>query len=232
MMSVRDRLHQGWRRLVALGFRLLYHELAWAYDGVAWGVSLGQWQTWVRTALPHVEGEQVLELGHGPGHLLVALAEHGFHPVGLDPSPQMGRLAARRLARAGRQVPLVRGLAQALPFPDQSFDSVVATFPTPYIVAPETLNQVGRVLRPGGRLVVVTGARLHGRGWLVRWIEWLYAVTGQRDSPADGAHWSAALETAGLEGQARQVTLEHSTVLLWVGRRTRRREGWETRQTL
>ena len=70
-------------------FRQLYNELACTYDLVAWVVSLGQWKAWGRTAIPHLPGKRVLELGHGPGHLLVAMAERGLTPVGLDLSLQV-----------------------------------------------------------------------------------------------------------------------------------------------
>jgi ubiquinone/menaquinone biosynthesis C-methylase UbiE len=157
-----------WQWLVTRGFRLLYHELAWAYDLVAWLVSLGRWQAWVQTALPHVVGERVLELGHGPGHLLIALAEREYQTIGLDPSPQMTRIAHRRLRRAGFAANLIRCYAQTLPFPPHTFDSLVCTFPTPFIFEAETLAEVARVLRPQGRLVVVLGARLSGRDPLSR----------------------------------------------------------------
>jgi ubiquinone/menaquinone biosynthesis C-methylase UbiE len=86
------------RRLIKLGFHLLYHQFAFTYDAVAWLVSLGQWQAWGRTALKWVRGPRVLELGHGPGHLLIALARSGRQPIGIDLSPQMIRLAQRHPA--------------------------------------------------------------------------------------------------------------------------------------
>ena len=47
-----------------------------------------------------------------------------------------------------------------LPFADASFDNVVSTFPTEYIADPRALAEIARVLRPGGRLIVVLGATL------------------------------------------------------------------------
>ena len=140
-----------WRALLRKLFGLLYNELAWTYDLVAWLVSLGQWKAWARTATPYLRGERVLELAHGPGHLLVAIAEDGCSPVGLDLSPHMGRLAQKNLRRTGIAAPLVRARAQAIPFRDGSFDSAVTTFPTEFILAPPTLRETARVLRSPAR---------------------------------------------------------------------------------
>ncbi len=168
-----------WQVFLGLFFRLLYNELAWTYDLVAWMVSLGQWQAWGRTAIPHLREDRVLELAHGPGHLLATMAERGLVPVGLDLSPYMGRLAKQRLGKGSLAVPLVRARAQALPFRDGVFDSAVATFPTEFILDSATLREAARVLRPAGRLVVVAWVRLGERDPLSRFIGWLYRVTGQ-----------------------------------------------------
>jgi len=168
-----------WRVFLGLFFRLLYNELAWTYDLVAWMVSLGQWQAWGRTAIPHLREDRVLELAHGPGHLLATMAERGLVPVGLDLSLYMGRLAKQRLGKGDLAVPLVRARVQALPFRDGAFDSAVATFPTEFILDSATLREAARVLRPAGRLVVVAWVRLGERDPLSRFIGWLYRVTGQ-----------------------------------------------------
>jgi ubiquinone/menaquinone biosynthesis C-methylase UbiE len=200
-----------WNNLIRFGFRLLYHEMAWSYDAVAWLVSFGQWKNWGQTALPYLKGERVLELGQGPGHLMLTLQEQGFHPVGMDLSKQMTRLAQNRLRRAGKTPHLVRGRAPVLPFPKATFDSIVATFPTVYIFEHTTLQEVKRVLRTNGRLVIVLGAQLRGRDPLSRFIEWLYAITGQRETNSD---WKAPFQAAELTVRQIQITLERSTVFL------------------
>ncbi len=96
----------------------------------------------------------MLELGFGTGELLVALAEQGRPAFGLDLAPAMHRVTARKLCRRGLASPRVRARSQAMPFPDASFDALLSTFPTPYVLAPETLHEVARLLRPGGRFVV------------------------------------------------------------------------------
>jgi ubiquinone/menaquinone biosynthesis C-methylase UbiE len=179
-----------------LFFRLLYNEFAWMYDAVAWLVSLGEWRAWGQTTLAHLRGKRVLELGHGPGHLLVAMAKQDLAPVGLDLSPYMGRQAQQRTRRTGFTVPLVRARAQALPLRSGGLDSVVATFPAEFIADPRTLREVTRALRPGGRLVVAVSIRFEGTGLRARLLRGLYRVTGQTQ-PAPGA-FNPWLEEMGL----------------------------------
>jgi ubiquinone/menaquinone biosynthesis C-methylase UbiE len=164
--------------LFRLFFYLLYHQFAWTYDAVAAAVSLGRWKDWVRCALPYLEGS-VLELGHGPGHLQVFLNQRGQRTFGLDESRQMSRQARRHLIRRGFQVNLTTGYAQHLPFADQAFQSVAATFPSEYIYEKQTLAEILRVLAPGGRLVILPAAWITGQGILDRLAAWLFLVTGQ-----------------------------------------------------
>jgi len=169
-------------RLIAvflrLFFRLLYHQFAWTYDLVASIVSLGHWQDWERSALPWLDG-RVLELGFGPGHLQVSLHEAGLSAFGLDESRQMSHLASRRLRRKGFQTNLIRGCAEYLPFPANTFETVVATLPSEYIFNAITLAQIQDVLVPGGKLVIVPTAWITGNGLLERLAAWLFKVTGQ-----------------------------------------------------
>lgn len=174
------KLYTLWRQLVRFGFRLLYNELAWTYDGVSWLVSLGAWGAWRQAALPFVQGRRVLEIGHGPGHLLLELTRIGHEVVGLDLSPFMGRQAQRRLQKQGVMVPLVQGRVQQLPFVPGSFDTVVATFPTDYVFAWETLTAVSRTLTSNGTFIIVPEGHLTGRSWLHRAIGWLFWATGQQ----------------------------------------------------
>ncbi|MGD0002905.1 MAG: methyltransferase domain-containing protein [Anaerolineaceae bacterium] len=165
-------------RFLRAFFRLLYHSFAWSYDAVAWMVSLGRWNDWVNSVIPFIQGSRVLEVGHGPGHLQVDLARKGLPAFGLDESRQMGRQAFLRLNKI-MQPKLTRGRAENLPFPAESFEAVVSTFPTEYIVQPATLNEISRVLEPGGELVILLAAWFSGRGWLERAAAFLFKLTGQ-----------------------------------------------------
>jgi len=82
---------------------------------------------------------------------------------GLDLSPAMHRITSRKMRKRGVWVPLVLGEAQRMPFADGGFDTVLSTFPAGYILSPDTLREVARLLRcpnptagfEGGRFVIV-----------------------------------------------------------------------------
>lgn len=178
-----------------LFFHLLYHPFAFAYDFVAATVSRGRWQDWVLEVVPFLEGTRTLELGHGPGHLHRFLLNRGLTAVAIDESAPMGSLArGNLLASQGKspgassaptpqsgyaQINLTRGLAQALPFHNGAFDTVLATFPAEYITDPRTLSEVRRCLSDGGRLVVLPAAMPKHR-----LLAWLFRVTGQASDDA------------------------------------------------
>lgn len=170
-----------------LGFHLLYNQLAWAYDGVSWLVSLGRWTSWQLVSLNHLdlrEIDRILELAHGTGNLQAALALRGIATVGLDISPNMSRHARSKMTSASLPIRLVRANAGRLPFPRQSFRAVVTTFPTEFIFARSTLGEVKRVLTAGGKLVVVVGGTITKFKIVAGFLELLYKLTGQ-------THWRA-----------------------------------------
>jgi ubiquinone/menaquinone biosynthesis C-methylase UbiE len=188
-------------------FDHFYTTLAWSYDAVAYLVSIGQWNRWVRSGGDSVEHDPVLEIGHGPGHLLLELKKRGRTVIGVDASRQMTRLAIRRLRG---QVPIVQAQAQALPFPEESFRSIIATFPTEYILDPSTIAQIRRALRPWGKLIVVPVARIHGRALLDRMAAWLFQVTGQTGEITDS--WIQPFVQAGFKIDRQELDLGRSTV--------------------
>jgi ubiquinone/menaquinone biosynthesis C-methylase UbiE len=181
------------RWLIRLGFHLLYNQMAWTYDLVAWSVSFGQWSAWRRLALQFLQPGKTLEVAYGTGTFFVDLLDAGYTPVGIDLSPYMARLASKRLRHKRYALRLSQARVQALPFPSNYFANVVATFPTDYMLEDRTLSEICRVLKnpltgetnPSGRLVVVAEGQLRGPWPLRPFIDWLYKTTGQRDFPLD-----------------------------------------------
>ena len=184
----------GWlAKFLTLFFDLLYHQFAWTYDLVSWTVSIGMWNGWIRSVIPAISENPILELGHGPGHLQKALHQNGFSPTGLDRSPQMGWIAQRRLTNSALPFQLVNGSAAALPFPNDCFNHIVATFPTEYIVEPNTISEIYRILKPGKELLIIPMAVITGGSILHKAAAWLFKVTGQAGE-TDQAVYQSSLQ--------------------------------------
>jgi SAM-dependent methyltransferase len=122
----------------------------------------GQWRVWQRLVLTRLHGTIVLELGCGLGDLLADMLEAGYDCRAIEHSPQMVAAArdTLRKRKRGSDATVIQGSSQALPFSAETFDSVVSTFPSEYIYDIDTISEIARVLRPGGRLIVIEGASL------------------------------------------------------------------------
>lgn len=207
-------------QIVRWAFARFYREFAWTYDTVAWLVSRGLWRRWATSALGYSGEGKVLELGCGTGYAQYALAiQRPGDVVGLDASPQMIALTRQRLQRAGLTAPLVRGMAQALPFRSGSFNTILATFPSEYILHPATLEEIRRVLVAGGRFILVDGACFTGNGLYERLVDLAYRFTGQQSvrQTAVPDIYLRRLEQTGLRFTARWQTVASSQVMVLVG---------------
>lgn len=204
------------RKLLEVFFNLLYHQFAWSYDAVSWIVSFGQWKSWVRSPMPHLKSGKLLELGFGPGHLQLASQQNERVVIGLDPSPQMGKIASRRLRREGFQTNLTRGDARQIPFQSNSIDQIVATFPSEYFLEPQTLMEVHRVLAPGGELILLPMAWIRGKKPIHMILAWLFKITGQSVEKAH-PHFTnglALIEKVGFTVRTEIIDFTYSETLL------------------
>ncbi len=165
---------------IKLGFHLLYNQMAFTYDLVAWCVSFGQWSAWRRLSMQYLHPGPTLELAYGTGGLFVNMLEAGHQPVGIDISPYMARLTRQKLTHQQLPLNINRARAQSLPFPSGHFSNVVATFPTNYIFQDDTLAEISRVLNPNGRLTIVVEGHLRGPKPIRPFIDWLYEITNQK----------------------------------------------------
>ena len=186
---------------------------AWshAYDlAVRWGPV---WKTWIGRALAHVEGPRVLEVSFGTGWLLTRYpADAELH--GIDYNGAMARTARANLERVGRSARLAQADVAHLPYPDAAFDTLVCTMAfTGYPDGRAALAEMKRVLRPGGRLVIVDFAHPPQGRRLGRWLAGLMERAGDilRDM-------GPLFDTCGMDWTEREIG-GFGSVRLWVATR-------------
>jgi ubiquinone/menaquinone biosynthesis C-methylase UbiE len=140
--EVTDRLRSLWER-----YAPRYDRDTGFYDLLL----LGDSRSW---ACSQASG-QVLEVAIGTGRNL-PFYPRGIQLTGVDFSPTMLAIARGRAAELGVDVTLIEADAQHLPFADNRFDTVVCTLALSSIPDPAAaINEMHRVLRPGGQLLVV-----------------------------------------------------------------------------
>jgi ubiquinone/menaquinone biosynthesis C-methylase UbiE len=170
-------------------------QIPWLYDAgmvLLEKTGLGRWRKWLAGGVAH---GRVLDLGCGTGRNFPLYGERA-RAIGLDPC-QASLLKARRRTPG---VPLVRARAEALPFRDRTFDTVVSGLVFCSVGdVPRGLAEVRRVLRPGGVLRMLEHVRSNGR--VAAWLQ-------ERTQPAwtwftGGCHpdrdTEAAVRAAGFE---------------------------------
>lgn len=100
-------------------------------------------------------GGDVLEVAPGPGYFALEMARRGARVTGLDISQTMVEIATGHAREAGLQVDFRHGDASAMPFAGASFDLIVCQAAFKNFLQPvRVLNEMHRVLRPGGLAVI------------------------------------------------------------------------------
>ena len=176
---------------------------ATVYDPFLWfGERLGMRAK--RRRLTKLARGRVLEIGAGTGLNLSHYPDDLDELVLVEPSePMAGRLARRR-SEPGRSARIVAAPAEALPFDDGTFDTVVSTLVLCTVADPEgALAEVRRVLRPGGRLLFCEHVRSDSPR-LARWQDrladaWAGFADGCRCNRDTLATISSQMEIAAVE---------------------------------
>jgi demethylmenaquinone methyltransferase/2-methoxy-6-polyprenyl-1,4-benzoquinol methylase len=149
-----------------LGVDRMFDRIAHRYDSLNRVLSLGLDVGWRRRALAHLPpppspgGLEVLDVATGTADVALMLLSRKdvARVVGVDVSSKMLAYGADKAARhaRGTSLTLQNGDATSLPFADQSFDAVTMAFGLRNVVdVDQALRELCRVLRPGGRAVVL-----------------------------------------------------------------------------
>ena len=146
-----------------LGSGAMFDRIAHRYDFMNRVLSLGIDKSWRRRTVKRLQlGERprVLDVATGTGDLAIDIARMtpGATVVGLDPSPGMLAIAAKKLEKKGLadRITLVEGDAQALPYADCEMDAATIAFGIRNVPDRSlALRELARVVRPGGRICVL-----------------------------------------------------------------------------
>jgi demethylmenaquinone methyltransferase/2-methoxy-6-polyprenyl-1,4-benzoquinol methylase/phosphoethanolamine N-methyltransferase len=135
------------------------------YDTLVGLLSLGQEQKLRKATLDLARvkpGEKILEVGCGTGTLSLkakVMAGPSGQVTGIDVAPDMLETARRKAAKAGLDVKFQAGRIEEIPFPDGQFDLVLSSLMMHHVPGDDAkqkgIGEILRVLKPGGRLVIV-----------------------------------------------------------------------------
>jgi demethylmenaquinone methyltransferase/2-methoxy-6-polyprenyl-1,4-benzoquinol methylase len=216
--------------------RAMFGRIAPRYDLLNRLLSLGRDSSWRRAVADRVadfEPSLILDLCTGTGDLALAL---DAPVIGADFCLPMLEVARKKAIRVRRKCPLCAADAMNLPFADASVDAVTVAFGIRNFETLDLgLRELARVVRPGGRVVILEFSRPRGTmapllGWWVRsvppWVGRLISGDGEAytylpvtvGSFPDGAALAARIECAGFESVT-VTPLTGGVASLYEGRR-------------
>jgi demethylmenaquinone methyltransferase/2-methoxy-6-polyprenyl-1,4-benzoquinol methylase len=159
----------------------IYDRLARAYDAVDW-LTANTTHRYRRHALPYLPNRRearVLEVGAGTGKLHIELAQRYVSTAAVDLAFGMARLTHDRLIERDLRSAVCQSNVYALPWPDNSFDAVVSTFVLSAVPdLGRAMDEMVRVTRPGGAVVVVDAGESEDGTWFAHALARLWEAIG------------------------------------------------------
>jgi SAM-dependent methyltransferase len=155
---------------------------------------MGEWDGYILDDFdyPFAPRSVVVDIGCGEGRQLTTLLQAGHSAFGVDPNPARALPAIRpRVAQAR---------AEALPFHSSSADAVLMKVVLPYTDDRLAISEIARILKPGGRCILVghgVGYSLH---YLLRWNDWRKQLYGARSILNSGLFFTTGKRLPGFWG--------------------------------
>lgn len=162
--------------------RELFDDIAPGYDRFNHVSSFQADREWRRKAVDSIVDTdtplQVLDVATGTADFAIDIARRsaaGSHVTGIDLSQGMLDIGKEKVAKEGLDITLEIGDAENLAFPDGTFDRVSVAFGVRnFENLAKGLQEMGRVLKPGGKLVILELS--YPRNPVIRWFYKLYAL--------------------------------------------------------
>jgi len=140
---------------------------------------------WLIERLGIKPGRQIVDLAAGTGTLTALLADVGADVVAVEPVTSMRDRLRARLP----DIPAIAGSPEQLPLADKSVDAIVVARAFHWFDARRAMNEIARVVRPGGYLGLIWNARDRS----VEWVDQVWSVMSRAERPVarhDGSTWS------------------------------------------
>lgn len=114
------------------------------------------WKKWIKKVIPHIKGVKILEVSFGSGYLMTHYASNNYEIYGVDYNDKMLEITENKMKNLNISAKLFQGNVEKLPFPDETFDTVINTMAfTGYPDGNKAMIELKRVLKRGGKLLLV-----------------------------------------------------------------------------
>lgn len=150
-------------------FYRAYHAWPRFYNGITQLFSFGQWEKWQDRVFEDLTGHRLLEIGVGPGKLLIRLAKKGYHVTGVELRHGMADEARKKAKESGYDIDILTQPIYKLPFKDETFDSIVLTFVLAEISdLDRAIIEMKRVLKKGGKVIIIAGGMPQDKNFIAK----------------------------------------------------------------
>ncbi len=131
--------------------------------------SIGQWEKWENKVFEDLTGKRVLEVGVGPGKLLLRMAKKGYDVSGIEILPNMATEARKLMKYSGYPVDIRLESVHHMTFKNEEFDCIVMTFVLSEILDLDgAIKEMKRVLKKGGKIIAVSATMPQDRNIVAR----------------------------------------------------------------